>query len=160
MVAYVSDRPSRHPTGRVALPEIPRAPRPPQVELSLTESAVVPVADEVAPASVPTSPPPPVFTELQRMSRRPSPVPPSTPDEPRHHDSRSFTLPGPHAVAKLLIDPADLNWFELGEETRALVPLIDGVRTVALIARERRIPPREAQLRIADLRSRGIVEIF
>jgi hypothetical protein len=146
----------------VALPEIPRAPRPPHVDRpSSPESAVVAIAEEVSPASVPTSPPPPVFSELQRMSRRPSPAPPppSTREEQRHHDSRSFTLPGPHAVPKLIVDPTDLSWFELPEETRALIPLIDGARTVTLIARERGLPPREAQLRLADLRSRGIIEM-
>ncbi len=159
----MSDRPSRHPTGRMPLPDIPRAPRPPQVDRSsMADSAVVPVAEEVPPASVPTSPPPPVFTELQRMSGRPSPVPPppSTRDDGRKHDSRSFTLPGPHAVPRLIVDPADLSWFELSEETRGLVPLIDGKRSVNDIARQKGIAPREAQLRLADLRARSIIELF
>jgi hypothetical protein len=69
-------------------------------------------------------------------------------------------LPGPHAVPKLLVDAADLNWFEVNDESSGLVPLIDGTRTVSRIAEERGIPPREAQLRIADLRARGIVELF
>jgi hypothetical protein len=125
----------------------------------LPESAVVPVAEEVSPASIPTSPPPAVFTELRRMSGRPSPIPPSVRDESRPHDSRSFTLPGPQAVPKLLVDSADLSWFELAEETRALIPLIDGARSVAQIARDRGIHCREVQLRLADLRARGVIEV-
>ncbi len=94
------------------------------------------------------------------MSRHPSPAPPPVKrDEPRGHDSRSFTLPGPHAVPKLLVDLSDLSWFELGDDTRALVPFIDGVRTVADIARDRKMAPREAQLRLAALRSRGVIEL-
>jgi hypothetical protein len=108
---------------------------------------------------MPTLPPPPAFTELRRMSGHPSPVPPAAHEEPRSHDSRSFTLPGPDAVPRLLIAPADLNWFELQDETRAIVPLVDGARSVIQIAGLRGIAPREAQLRVADLRSRGIVEI-
>lgn len=92
------------------------------------------------------------------MSGHPSPLPPPAREEPRA-DSRSFTLPGPHAVPKLLVDAADLNWFEVNDESRGMVSLIDGTRTVARIAEERGIPPREAQLRIADLRARGIVDL-
>jgi hypothetical protein len=127
----------------------------------VTESGVLPVAEELPPASVPTSPPPPVFSELQRMSRHPSPAPPpaAKQEESRRHDSRSFTLPGPSAVPRLVVDPSDLSWFDLGEDARALVPFIDGVRTVADIARDRKIAPREAQLRLADLRSRGVIEL-
>jgi hypothetical protein len=159
----VSDRPSQHPTDKLApVPVIPRAPRAPLVDgPQLADGAVVPVAEESPPASIPTSPPPPVFTELQRMSRRPSPVPPppSSREDARHHDSRSFTLPGPYAIPKLIVESTDLSWFELNDDTRGIVPFIDGTRTIAEIARERGIPPREAQLRLADLRARGIIEL-
>jgi hypothetical protein len=63
-------------------------------------------------------------------------------------------------VPKLIVDPADLSWFELSEETRGLVPLIDGKRSVSDIARQKGIAPREAQLRLADLRARSIIELF
>ncbi len=50
----MTDRPSKHPTGRFAMPAIPGAPRSPRVERALTEglteSAVVPVAEEASPA--------------------------------------------------------------------------------------------------------------
>ncbi len=158
----------------MALPQIPPAPKAPRLHRDETSenaapSGVMPVADEVAPTSAPTSPPPPIFTELQKQSRRPSPLPPArpardlAPDEERadsrRYDSRSMTLPGPSAVPKLTVHGSDLTWFDLGDEARALLPLIDGVRTVAQIARDRGIPAREAQLRVADLRARGVIEM-
>jgi hypothetical protein len=95
------------------------------------------------------------------MSGHPSPPPfASLREEPRATDSRSYTLPGPHSIPRLIVDPSDLSWFEIQDEkTRNLVPLIDGQRSVLRIAKDQGIPPREAQLRIADLLSRGVVEV-
>jgi hypothetical protein len=80
-------------------------------------------------------------------------------DEARRLDSRSMTLPGPSAVPKVAVHGSDLSWFDLGDDARALLPLIDGVRTVAQIARDRGIAAREVQLRLADLRARGVIEM-
>jgi hypothetical protein len=158
----------------MALPQIPPAPKPPrfrrdEMSQSASPSGVIPVADEAPPHSAPTSPPPPIFTELQKKSRHPSPIPPARPakdltlDEERadsrRFDSRSMTLPGPSSVPKVTVHGTDLTWFDLGDEARALLPLIDGIRTVAQIARERGIPAREVQLRVADLRARGVIEM-
>ena len=158
----------------MALPQIPPAPKPPrftrdEMAESASPSGVLPLADEAPPQSAPTSPPPPIFTELQNRSRHPSPLPPArtarelTADEERVEarrlDSRSMTLPGPSSVPKVTVHGSDLTWFDLGDDARALLPLIDGVRTVAQIARDRGIPAREAQLGVADLRARGVIEM-
>jgi hypothetical protein len=167
----VSDRPSRHPAGKVVLPDIPRAPRAPRVGQGFDHGALAPrllpalavqASEEDQPSSgLPTVPPPATFNELQRMSARPSPAPvPPAKDDPKRHDSRSFTLPGPDAVPRLLVDPADQSWFDISEESRSLLSFVDGRRSISRIARDRGIAPREAQLRIADLRDRGIVELF
>jgi hypothetical protein len=74
-------------------------------------------------------------------------------------DSRSFTLPGPDAVPRLVVDAGDMLWFDVPEESREVVELVDGTRSILVIAKERGLVPREVQLRIADLRSRGIVEL-
>jgi hypothetical protein len=146
----------------VALPEIPRAPRSPRLD-ARPESAGRPhAADEQPSSSMPTLPPPPAFTELRKLSGHPSPLPPPPHDpreDARNHDSRSFTLPGPHAVPRLAVDPADLSWFEISDDARGIVAFVDGTRTITRIAEDQGIAPREAQLRIADLRARGIVEL-
>jgi hypothetical protein len=148
----------------MALPKIPPAPKAARFERgAVPESAPsVPVAAEALPQSAPTSPPPPIFKELRNRSRHPSPLPmPPVPerDEPKRFDSRSMTLPGPGSVPKVAVHGSDLSWFDLGDDARALLPLIDGVRTVAQIARDRGIAAREAQLRLADLRARGVIEM-
>jgi hypothetical protein len=172
----VSKRPSDHPTRRMASPQIPRAPRPPRfgrgdIAESASSSGVLPVAEEVPgpTQAAPTSPPSPIFDELRNQSRHPSPLPTlrkakgltaeEERAESRRFDSRSMTLPGPSSVPKVAVHGSDLTWFELGDDARALLPLIDGVRTVAQIARDRGIAAREAQLRLADLRSRGVIEM-
>jgi hypothetical protein len=160
----VSDRPSRHPTGKVLLPDIPRAPRAPELGQEFGEGALATRLhdeDEHPASGLPTVPPPATFSELQQLSARPSPapLPPSRNELKGNHDSHSFTLPGPDSVPRLLMDPADLSWFDIGDDARALLDLVDGRRSVTDIASDRGISPREAQLRIADLRDRGIIEL-
>lgn len=154
----MSDRPSRHPTGKVVLPDIPRAPRAPQGLSALAPS--LPEEDDDPSSSLPTVPPPATFSQIRQMSAHPSAVPaPPSNDDPRGHDSRSFTLPGPDSVPRLLVDLADQSWFDIGDDSRALLALVDGTRSVGRIATDHGISPREAQLRIADLRDRGIIEL-
>ncbi|MGH7436416.1 MAG: hypothetical protein ACRENE_12155 [Polyangiaceae bacterium] len=151
----------------MALPKIPPAPKPPRfgreaIAEGGSPGGVAAAADDALPQSAPTSPPPPIFTELRNRSRHPSPLPMPPAqgrDDARRFDSRSMTLPGPSAVPKVAVHGSDLSWFDLGEDARALLPLIDGVRTVAQIARDRGIAAREVQLRLADLRSRGVIEM-
>jgi hypothetical protein len=120
----------------------------------------LPGEDDDPSSSLPTVPPPATFSQLRQMSAHPSPVPsPPSADDPKGHDSRSFTLPGPDCVPRLLVDPADQSWFDISDDSQALLSLIDGRRTISRIALDHGISPREAQLRIADLRDRGIVEL-
>jgi hypothetical protein len=68
-------------------------------------------------------------------------------------------LPSPHAIPKLLVDLADLVWFDVPDVTRGVAELIDGTRTIAVIAEQAQLALGEAQFRIADMRDRGVVSL-
>jgi hypothetical protein len=113
---------------------------------AIPPSPGVPTAADAMPAA---------FAELQRVSRNPLPL--SSRDETRNIDSCSFTLPSSYAIPKLTVDPRDLDWFDVNEELLGFLAFVDGVRTISQIADERGERPTEVQLRIADLRDRGVV---
>jgi hypothetical protein len=71
----------------------------------------------------------------------------------------SLTLPRSSAVPKLIVAPDDLPWFNLDEQVQGILALIDGVRTIAEIARRTATSVGELQLRIADLRDRGVIQV-
>jgi DNA-binding Lrp family transcriptional regulator len=53
----------------------------------------------------------------------------------------------------------DVPWFDFDEQVQGILALIDGVRTIAEIARRTATSPGELQLRIADLRDRGVIRV-
>lgn len=71
----------------------------------------------------------------------------------------SLTLPTASAVPKLIVANDDLAWFNLDEPMHTILALIDGVRTIAEIARGTATSAGEVQLRIADLRDRGVIHV-
>jgi hypothetical protein len=71
----------------------------------------------------------------------------------------SLTLPSSSAVPKLVVAQDDLAWFNLDEPMERLLTLIDGMRTIAELARRTGTSAGEVQLRIADLRERGIIRV-
>jgi|HubBroStandDraft_1064217.scaffolds.fasta_scaffold446144_1 hypothetical protein len=74
-----------------------------------------------------------------------------------HVDSGSLTLPSAYAIPKLMVDPKDLDWFDVNDEILGFLSFVDGVRTIAQIADARGERPSVVQLRVADLRDRGVV---
>lgn len=76
---------------------------------------------------------------------------------PRRFNSRSITLPSPFVVPKLLMAFDDVPWFDFDERTQGLVALIDGACTIAELSERTAMSAGELQLRIADLRDRGVV---
>jgi len=79
--------------------------------------------------------------------------------QPNAHTSHSITLPSPYVVPKLLMAFDDVPWFDFDEQVQGILALIDGVRTIAEIARRTATSPGELQLRIADLRDRGVIRV-
>ncbi len=75
----------------------------------------------------------------------------------RRFNSQSVTLPSPYVVPKLLMAYDQVPWFNFDERTQSLVALIDGVRTIAELSERAVMSAGELQLRIADLRDRGVV---
>lgn len=71
----------------------------------------------------------------------------------------SLTLPSSTAVPKLIVAQDDLPWFNLDEQMARLATLIDGTRTIAELARRTATSAGEVQLRIADLRERGVIRV-
>ena len=74
-----------------------------------------------------------------------------------HGDSGSLTLPSAYAIPKLMVDPKDLDWFDVNDEILGFLSFVDGVRTIEQIADARGERPSVVQLRVADLRDRGVV---
>jgi hypothetical protein len=132
----VKERPSRRPT----------------LKMTRAEQAPIPPAPGVPTEADPL---PAAFAELQRLSSHPVAMPPR--HDARRIDSLSFTLPSAYAIPKLMVDPRDLDWFDVNEEALGFLAFVDGVRTISQIADERGERPAEVQLRIADLRDRGVV---
>jgi hypothetical protein len=74
-----------------------------------------------------------------------------------HLDSESLTLPSAYAIPRLMVDPKDLDWFDVNDEILGFLSFVDGVRTISQIADARGERPNVVQLRVADLRDRGVV---
>jgi hypothetical protein len=53
-----------------------------------------------------------------------------------------------------------LVWFDVPETTRSIAELVDGERPIAVLAQLGGWPLGEVQLRIADLRDRGLVSLL
>jgi hypothetical protein len=76
---------------------------------------------------------------------------------PRRIDSSSATLPSAYAIPKCLVERADIDWF--APLTARVLALVDGTRTIQQIADDVPMALGEAQLRIADLKERGIIAV-
>jgi hypothetical protein len=87
----------------------------------------------------------------------PAPGVPTIPGDAQHVDSGSLTLPSAYAIPKLMVDPKDLDWFDVNDEILGFLSFVDGVRTISQIADARGERPNVVQLRVADLRDRGVV---
>lgn len=68
-------------------------------------------------------------------------------------------MPDAHAAPRLLVAAEDLAWFELSAAEERIATLVDGVQTIAQIARKAGVALVEAQVAIASLRERGIVGV-
>jgi len=79
------------------------------------------------------------------------------PEGPRRLDSSSATLPGPYAVPRCLVEQGDIEWF--APLTARVLALVDGTRSIQQIAADAPMGLGEAQLRIADLKERGVIAV-
>jgi hypothetical protein len=59
----------------------------------------------------------------------------------------------------VLVATADLPWFDLDEASAKVLELVDGRRTIQEIAERLRTKVGELQLRVADLREKGLVAV-
>ena len=121
------DRPSRHPTRKLAR------------------------------VGAPHVPPAPVVPKLAAEDKTPTARPVAVKSRSRQTDS--LTLPSSRAVPKLIVAHDDLPWFNLADQMHRILALVDGMRSIAELARRTATTAREAQLRIADLRARGVIRV-
>jgi hypothetical protein len=75
----------------------------------------------------------------------------------RRVDSSFTTLPSAYAIPRCLVERADIDWF--APLTARVFALVDGTRTIQQIADDIPMNLGEAQLRIVDLKERGIIEV-
>jgi hypothetical protein len=73
-------------------------------------------------------------------------------------DSEAMTLPGPYAVPKLT-EQVELPFYLVDQQTRDIMALVNGTRTIAEIGELCGLVGREVQLRFADLRDHGVVSL-
>jgi hypothetical protein len=98
----------------------------------------------------------------ERPSRHPtrklrSTRPPKVPSPPRA--PATIALPGLDVAPRMLLEPEDLGFVALDEESVAIAHLVDGVRTVRELAAARGLSLHEARLRVADLRDRHVIAL-
>jgi len=92
-----------------------------------------------------------------KMPRVTSPEEAAQSEGPRRIDSSSTTLPSAYVIPRRLVERADIEWF--APLTARVLALVDGARTIQQIADDTSMALGEAQLRIADLKERGIIEV-
>jgi len=94
-----------------------------------------------------------------KIHRVASPEGAGQPGEPRRIDSSSATLPSAYAIPRRLVEVERADVESFAPLTARVLALADGTRTIQQIAYEIAMALGEAQLRIADLRVRGIVAV-
>lgn len=112
---------------------------------------------KVVRARQPEVPRAPAVPKLAAEDSTPVAGPAAVKDGSRQTDS--LTLPSSSAVPKMIVAHDDLPWFNLDEPMQSVLALVDGVRTIVEIARRTATSTGELQLRIADLRDRGVIQV-